>query len=252
MPYVTSQGLEIHYEVVGEGPPLLMHHGTMFSGDIWATDGYLDDLKDRNRLILIDARGHGKSDKPHDPAEYVGAKLARDVVAIIDDLALDTVIYWGYSLGAYVGYELAKIAAHRLNAMILGGGSPYPEDMRVLLEGDPKDMEFVRNKLLSLFGMTPDTVPEKYKHILLANDFLAIHKSLCNRPSSESALEKMTMPCLIYVGDQDPRIEPSNRAVARLPNAKLVELKGLAHLPAMFNKDAVMPHAKAFLASLRI
>jgi pimeloyl-ACP methyl ester carboxylesterase len=150
-----------------------------------------------------------------------------------------------------VGCELAKIAAHRLNAMILGGGSPYTEDMRVHLEGDPNDKELVRAKLLSLFGMTRDTVPEKYKNILLANDFLAIHRSLCNRPSSESALEKMTMPCLVYVGDQDPRIEPSNRVVARLSNAELVELKELAHLPAMFNKDTVMPHAKAFLASLQ-
>jgi pimeloyl-ACP methyl ester carboxylesterase len=60
MPYVTSQGLNIHYEVFGDGPPLLMHHGTIFSSDIWATDGYLDDLKDGNRVILIDARGHGK------------------------------------------------------------------------------------------------------------------------------------------------------------------------------------------------
>lgn len=150
MAYATSQGLNIHYAVVGEGRPLLMHHGTMLSATAWAIDGYLDDLKDHHRLILIDARGYGESDKPHDTEEYVGSKLARDVIAVIDDLGLDAVTYWGYSLGAHVGYELANIAPHRLDAMILGGGTPYPEDTRVPIEGDENDRVHVRARVLAL------------------------------------------------------------------------------------------------------
>lgn len=250
MAYVTSQGLNIHYTVVGEGRPLLMHHGTMLSGAAWAIDGYLDDLRDHHRLILIDARGYGKSDKPHDTEEYVGSKLARDVIAVIDDLGLDTITYWGYSLGAHVGYELVNIAPHRLDAMILGGGTPYPEDTRVPIEGDENDHDHVRARVLACFGLTPETIPDKYRDVILANDFIAVRAALRDRPSAESALEKMAMPSLIYVGDQDPRLEPSKRAVAQLPNGKLVVLPGLDHLGALVMKDRVMPHAKQFLESL--
>lgn len=227
-----------------------MHHGTMLTGAAWAIDGYLDDLKDHRTLILIDARGYGKSDKPHDTEEYVGSKLARDVITVMDDLGLDAITYWGYSLGAHVGYELANIAPHRLDAMILGAGTPYAEYTRVQIEGDENDRVHVRAKVLACFGLTPETVPDKYRDVILANDFIAVRAALRDRPSAENALKKMTMPCLIYVGDQDPRLEPPRRAVAHLPNAKLVVLPRVDHVGALIMKDRVMPHAKQFLESL--
>ena len=98
--------------------------------------------------------------------------------------------------------------------------------------------------------MTAETVPEAIKDVIMSNDFIAVYASLRYRPSSESALEKMTMPCLIYVGDQDPRMEPSERAAAQLPNSKLVILPGLDHVGAYMTKDAVMPHVSEFLETL--
>ena len=73
MAYVENDGVRIHYRVEGEGPPLFLHMG--FSVDLtgWYEWGYVDALKDDYRLILIDPRGHGKSDKPHDPAAYQSA-----------------------------------------------------------------------------------------------------------------------------------------------------------------------------------
>jgi pimeloyl-ACP methyl ester carboxylesterase len=70
MPNATNVGIRIHYEVVGSGPPLVLHHGSFASGADWRDLGYADVLKHENQLILIDARGHGASDKPHNPAAY--------------------------------------------------------------------------------------------------------------------------------------------------------------------------------------
>lgn len=250
MAQVTSQGLTIHYEIIGDGPPLLMHHGTMGSGAGWNIEGYLDDLKDEFRLILIDARGHGRSDKPHDPDEYEGQKFARDVIAVIDDLDLAKVIFWGYSLGARVGYELANIAPDRVSAFILGGGSPYASDLRVPVEGDENDPATVQSAVLGLFGMTAEAIPDVYKDVVLSNDFIAVRASLRDRPSIENALANMTMPCLIYVGEEDARLEPSERVASQLHNAKLVRLPGLDHMGALVMKDMVMPHVKDFLGTL--
>ena len=63
MPYVDSQGVRIHYEVEGVGPPLVLQHGFSDSLQTWYELGYVDALKPENRLILVDARGHGASDQ---------------------------------------------------------------------------------------------------------------------------------------------------------------------------------------------
>ena len=65
-----NEGVRIHYELEGDGPALVLHHG--FSGSLrhWYMNGYVEALRRTYRLILVDARGHGESDKPHDPASY--------------------------------------------------------------------------------------------------------------------------------------------------------------------------------------
>ena len=80
MPYATNQGVRIYYEVEGAGPPLVLHHGSFGSSADWTELGYADDLKRDHQLVLLDARGHGKSDKPYDPAAYDLRLRALDVV----------------------------------------------------------------------------------------------------------------------------------------------------------------------------
>lgn len=68
MSSVLNEGVRIHYEVEGSGPTLILQHGFTQKLQGWQLAGYLDALKRTYRLILVDARGHGESDKPHDPA----------------------------------------------------------------------------------------------------------------------------------------------------------------------------------------
>jgi pimeloyl-ACP methyl ester carboxylesterase len=70
MPYVNNAGVQIHYEIEGAGPALVLQHGFTQSLESWAECGYVAPLRPKYRLILIDARGHGRSDKPHDEASY--------------------------------------------------------------------------------------------------------------------------------------------------------------------------------------
>ena len=95
MPYATSEGLRIYYEIAGAGPPLLLHHGLTGSWRDWEEFGFLDGLQDDYQLIMLDARGHGASDKPHDPAAYGFERGVADVVAVLDDLGIDRAHYYG-------------------------------------------------------------------------------------------------------------------------------------------------------------
>ena len=120
MPYADNDGVQIHYRVEGEGPPLVLQHGFSESVVDWYEAGYVDALRSDYRLILIDARGHGASDKAHDPDAYELERRVADVVAVLDGLAIEKAVFWGYSMGGWIGFGTAKYSQERFRALVIG------------------------------------------------------------------------------------------------------------------------------------
>ena len=114
--------------MIGEGEPLVLVHWETGSTQDLHIFGYVDALKDDYQLILVDTCGHGKSDKPDDPAAYDAETQARDIVAVLDELGIDKTHYFGYSLGGRLGWGLAKYTPERLHSLIIGGNSPAAYD----------------------------------------------------------------------------------------------------------------------------
>jgi pimeloyl-ACP methyl ester carboxylesterase len=135
MPYAINAGIRIHYEVEGAGPPLILHDGSFASGADLRDLGYVDLLKHENQLILIDARGHGASDKPHDPRAYDLALRVSDVTSVLDDLQIEHANLFGYSMGGWIGFGLAKHAPTRFQSLILGGAHPFAESVQGFRDG---------------------------------------------------------------------------------------------------------------------
>jgi len=80
MPYANNHSVRIHYQVEGEGSPLVLQHGFTSSLQNWYAYGYVAALRQNYQLILIDARGHGQSDKPYDPQAYALQNRVEDVL----------------------------------------------------------------------------------------------------------------------------------------------------------------------------
>jgi pimeloyl-ACP methyl ester carboxylesterase len=120
----------IHYEAEGEGSPLVIQHGFTDSIQTWYELGYVDALKRDNRLILVDARGHGASDKPHYPQSYKPEYNVADVVSVLTDLDIPRAHFFGYSMGAWIAFAMAQYASDHVNAFIIGGGNPNPSVAR--------------------------------------------------------------------------------------------------------------------------
>jgi pimeloyl-ACP methyl ester carboxylesterase len=129
MPYADNGNVRIHYQVEGEGPALVLQHGFTESVVDWYEAGYVEALRPDYRLILIDARGHGASDKPHDPDAYVLNRRVADVVAVLDALDIAKALFWGYSMGGWIGFGIAKYAKERVHALVIGGQHPYARRM---------------------------------------------------------------------------------------------------------------------------
>ncbi|MHA1487718.1 MAG: alpha/beta fold hydrolase, partial [Promethearchaeota archaeon] len=121
MPYFDNDGIKIYYEIEGDGPPVVFIHG--FAG---ASEGirnqtnFIENLKDKYRLILIDCRGHGKSDKPHDDS-YYGQKMTDDVIKLMEHLSIEKANFLGYSMGASITFHLLLTKPEMIISAILGG-----------------------------------------------------------------------------------------------------------------------------------
>ena len=247
MPYVDNRGVRIHYEVEGAGPPLVLQHGLTGSIDNWREFGYVEALRGDYRLILIDARGHGLSDKLHDPAAYDMALRAGDVVAVLDELGVEQTHYLGYSMGGRIGFDLAKLAPERLRSLLIGGSHPYAVDGPVVHAPQFRDgmAAFLARQPLPEQILTPS-----FRSQILANDAEALIAASVYRPGLEDILPTLTMPCLAYVGADDPARPQVDDWVRVAPDATLVLLPGLDHWAGMYRSHLVLPHVRTFLEHL--
>ena len=125
MPYVENDKVRIHYHVEGNGDPIILQHGQGDSILDWYASGIVKSLKTQYQLILIDARGHGRSDKPHTPSSYHIKHNVQDILLILDKLGIDKCHYWGHSMGGRIGFGCARYAGDRFRSLIISSMSPY-------------------------------------------------------------------------------------------------------------------------------
>ncbi len=124
----VSDGLRISYRddaPLGDdrGEAVLLIHGFASSAEVnWVGTGWFDTLRrDGRRTIAFDHRGHGSSDKPHDPARYATGAMAQDALRLLDHLEITRADVIGYSMGARVAAFLALASPHRVRSIVIGG-----------------------------------------------------------------------------------------------------------------------------------
>jgi pimeloyl-ACP methyl ester carboxylesterase len=257
MPYAKCEDINIYYEIEGEGPPLVLGHGGSYTIEMWKDWGYTDSLKDDFQLIMLDFRGHGRSDKPKQGSAS-GSGLADDVIAVLDDIGIARTGYFGYSMGAMVGFSLATSRhVSRFNSFILGGMTPYewPEEMirainisiegYKLLQTDPDAyIEWMENLLKRTL------TPEEKSDLLSRNAESSASMQagiLDTPPLSNEDLSQIPVPCLIYCGEQDPFYPGAKESVEHIPQGVFISMGGFNHITAITQSDVVVPYIKSFL-----
>lgn len=123
MKYATSpDGTRIAYQVFGDGPPLILLHGGGQSSQVWNDHGYVEALGGARRLIAVDARGHGQSDKPVERRAYAIEAVMSDVLGVADAESAEQFELIGYSYGGNIGRYLAARTDRILRFVLLGIG----------------------------------------------------------------------------------------------------------------------------------
>ncbi len=119
-------GLDIHVEAAGGGPPLLLLHG--FTGSVRAWDAVRPAIAAFATVISIDLIGHGRSASPTNADRYSLDWSTRDLKALLDELQLEAVDLLGYSMGGRVALHFAVHAPERVRTLLLESASPGLED----------------------------------------------------------------------------------------------------------------------------
>lgn len=140
MPFATHEGDRIHYQVYGDGPPMIIHHGLFSSAASLAYPQFVEAVSGAFQMIFIDSLGHGESDMQDEASHYTAAHRAGDIVAVLDDLGIDQASYFGYSMGGWLGTAMARYAPERLASLCIAGW-PIGRPVHKELEGmDPDEV----------------------------------------------------------------------------------------------------------------
>jgi pimeloyl-ACP methyl ester carboxylesterase len=222
----TTDNVKIHYMILGQGTPVVLIHG--FTGTAegnWFSNGVAEALAKNHRVIALDCRGHGKSDKPHDSAMY-GDRLWKDVIELMDHLKIERAHVHGYSMG---GMITARLLAHHPERFITAsfGGSGVRETDPTWVAKAPKDKK----------GADPKEAEASKK--LAANPardqeaLAAIRQSFQAFRQSQIDLTKIDIPVLALNGEFDSPNAKTVRMQRELKNFKSVILPGKSHLTAI-------------------
>lgn len=259
--YFDAAGVRIHYAVQGTGEPVLLIHGFAVNIDRqWVRPGVLKALADDYRVVAIENRGHGKSDKPHDPKQY-GSEMIEDPVRLLDHLKIKRAHVVGYSMGGYITAKLLATHPDRLVSATLGGAGwsdPHDTARMKLIDELAGSLEAGKGIGPLIYRLTPAGRPKPTDDQLktinamfaLTNDQKALGAVVRSWPAfavPEDKLKANKVPTLALVGDIDPLKTGVDALQGRLANLETVVIQGADHNTAPFRPEFTA-NLKTFLA----
>jgi len=217
--YSSFDGTRIYYEVKGNGYPVILVHGFMNTADnMKRNEVYQQLLNTGYKVIVLDMRGNGRSDKPHNDEAYANDAEAKDIVALATLLHIDHYNILGYSRGSIITARLL-VLDKRVNKAVMGG-----------MGADFTNPEWPR-RIMFYHALSGDTVKELesvMKHVKdagLDQKVLALQQKY--QPStSKEALAKIKQPVLVICGSEDSDNGSATELVKLFLNAQYVKVPG--------------------------
>jgi len=248
--FFDSNGVKIRYIVAGSGEPIILIHPFAASAEIWGP--LVKDLSQSYQLIAMDCRGHGKSEKPHDPKQY-GIEMVNDVVRLMDHLGIKKSVIIGYSMGGSIGMKMLTEHPDRIRMAVIGGSLGFTK-----YESEHDEVPLLGPNLLSgmpfseaMIASAPPDWPkpgpqqrEMMKRMDADQDSIALGAETVSHEGlwvDDKELKAIAVPTLVIYGGNDHRAF-YDEAKSRFPNLRFKTIEGAGHGSAMQSPE--------FLASI--
>jgi pimeloyl-ACP methyl ester carboxylesterase len=236
MQHFRHDNVEIAFRDEGAGAPIVLVHGFASTAEMnWVHPGWFATLLDAGRrVIALDNRGHGASTKVYDPAEYHTTRMAQDVCALVDHLALERIDLMGYSMGARIGAFFTLAHPARVRRLVLGGlgirlvdGVGLPESIAVALE-------------MPTLADVADPIGRMFRAFAeqTKSDLAAL--AACIRGSRQTLtpaeVASIDAPVMVAVGSKDVIAGSASELAALLPHGCVLDIPGRDHMLAVGDK----------------
>lgn len=232
MPSFESDGISIAYEMLGEGPAVLLIHGFASNRRInWVDTGWMRALAEAGYCaIALDNRGHGDSEKLYDPARYSARAMARDAAALLDHLGLERAALVGYSMGARIAAFVSIDAPGRVAAVVFGGLG------EAMITGMGNGEAIVEALLTENPAAIADKGVRQYR--IFADATGSDRKALAacmggsRVPIAAEMIASISVPALVAVGTKDAVSGPARPLADLLAQGEVLDIEGRDHMRA--------------------
>lgn len=254
MPKLNRDGVQIHYEIRGRGPTLLLTHGFSATGEMWA--GQLAGLTPNFTVITWDMRGHGRSDYPEDQALYSEEATVADMAALLDVAGAQSAVIGGLSLGGYMSLAFHRAHPERTRALlIIDTGPGYKKDEA--REGwnanaIARAERYEREGLGDLSRASAEVRAARHRD---ATGLARAARGMLTQRDSRviESLPDVRVPAIVIVGERDtPFLAASDYMAAKIPGAKKAVIPDAGHAANIDNPAAFNAALTAFLAEARL
>jgi pimeloyl-ACP methyl ester carboxylesterase len=256
MPFATNgrDGGRVYFEDDGgDGAPVVFHGGLLDAVADLRESALAQALPNSEfRLVYVDHRGLGRSDKPHDPDAYKMPLRVADAVAVLDQLGVDRAHFIGQSWGGRLGFGIGEHASRRVRSLVIGGNQPYAWPDSPLVRTVTGALSAARTDgMEAVVGAFEDfwqvRFPDAQRGRWLDNDPAALAAAWSTAMSEGGITEDLArwrVPCLMFLGAADlDFLDGARRAVNEIPNAELLLLAESDHYAAHVSPDEVVLEA---------
>ncbi|MEQ5808937.1 alpha/beta hydrolase [Alteromonas sp. NFXS44] len=244
--YVQSGDAKIYYEVYGSGKPVVLLHGGVV-GSMAEMGQFADKLKESHLVIMVNTRGHGKSDIGTVLPSY--KQKAKDLHEVFSALNISEADVIGFSDGAYTGYQFAADYPQKINKLVAIGAGEWAKGF---VQGGRKDRNTPLQAVIDLdprfWAEQAEIRPQQDR---MAEWYKQANQQYDQTTVSESLFKKIHTPVLVLAGEKDMNapLDTVITAYKMLPNAQLAIIPGAPHPVFVVNFDAVWASIAPFLGS---
>jgi pimeloyl-ACP methyl ester carboxylesterase len=233
MPYFKSDGLDLAYADEGEGEPILLIHGFASNiGTNWKGTSWIDTLvADGRRVIAIDNRGHGQSEKLYEPERYGAPAMAEDACRLLDHLGIDRADVLGYSMGARIASFLTLRRPSRVRSLVIAGMGINL--VRGMVGSGPLARAL---EVPSIDDVNNDTARSFRAFAEKTGSDLKALAACMRGPREKLSAEQLgtiKVPTLVAVGSADVIAGSGPELAALIPGARLLSIEGRDHMKAV-------------------
>jgi len=251
MPTAAVNGIDVHYEVLGEGrpgTPLVFTHGFSSASAFWRPD--VEPLAETRPLITYDVRGHGKTTAPDDPESYSIPAFAADLAGLLREIGIERAHIGGLSMGGMITAQFAvdypEVCESVLlcdttcgNAADLGPGGEWERRLEYKEANDPH------------FDVLPYSLEDDFRRIemMTVAGYVGAANAIMGRPDLLERVTSITAPTLVMIGEWDDFLPCAERDHKLIPGSRLVVREECAH-GSRWRNETFRAEIEAFLADV--